>query len=155
MIYAVRMLVLKEDVGFYCEIQSNEKLPLSFPISFPFGGESRYVRAESVKAFEWPSLPSTSNRLLYLISPGLFRDTWKPDGIPAGTLLKSASVDGPFAVSGWDLARSGPKPTRFGVQPGSVYFYEGGATFPESLCADPVDALQGYGDFLQGVWQYV
>jgi CRISPR-associated protein Cmr3 len=153
MIYGVRMLALGKDVGFYCELTSEEKIPFEPPFSFPFGGESRYVRAERVERIQWPAPPGGANRLLYLISPGLFCNSWKPD-VPAGARLQAASVDGPFAVSGWDLARGGPKPTRFGVQPGSVYFYEGGAALPQSLCADPADAVMGYGDFLQGVWNY-
>lgn len=155
MIYAVKMLELKKNVGFYCEVQSEQALPFGKPALFPFGGESRYVSATQVRALSWPAPPTQSRRMLYLVSPGLFRRTWLPDAVPAETSVKAAAVDGPFAVSGWDLARGGPKATRFGVQPGSVYFCEGGTTFPASLCGDTADALQGYGDYLQGVWNYV
>lgn len=156
MIYAVRMLCLMEGAGFYCEVHSEQPLEIANPSLFPFGGESRYVQATRTDLVGWPHTPQSDRRLFYLLSPGIFAHTWHPDYSPSGANLSAASVDGPFAVSGWDLARGGPKPTRFGVQPGSVYFYEGGAAFSHSsLCADPADALQGYGDFLQGAWNYV
>ena len=59
-----------------------------------------------------------------------------------------------LAVSGWDVARGSPRPTRFAAPAGSVYF----VTTPDpgdpeaSLCDDPEDSAQGWGFALRGVW---
>lgn len=153
MIFSIQMLALRPGAGFYCEVSSAEPLSLGEVFSFPFGGESRYVRAERVPEIRWPTPISGPRRLIVLISPGLFQKGWIPDTLPREQ-LRSAAVAGPFAVSGWDLARGGPKATRFGVEAGSAYFCEGSADLAPSLCGDPSDAIQGYGDYLQGTWNY-
>ena len=38
---------------------------------------------------------------------------------------ETAASGSPVAVSGWDVARGGPRRTRFAVPAGSVYFVEG------------------------------
>ncbi len=66
----------------------------------------------------------------------------------------AAAVPGHIAVSGWDLARGGPKPNRFAVPAGSVYFFDQPEPFAEcngSLCGDD-DAMLGWGAFIEGGW---
>ena len=66
----------------------------------------------------------------------------------------ASAVGGYQAVSGWDLAKGGPKPNRFMVAAGSVYYLPPGAQVPDALVADE-DALIGWGCFLEGNWNYV
>ncbi len=123
----------------------------------PFGGEGRYVTVEPVPAYTWDE-PATNGRSLWLLAtPGLFaaqddQASWRPDAIPADRLRAAGS--GPaLAVSGWDVARAGPRPTRFAVPAGAVYYADGAGEPPQrSLCGDAEDVAQGWGFALRGVW---
>ncbi|MCL4203600.1 MAG: hypothetical protein KJ000_13940 [Pirellulaceae bacterium] len=69
---------------------------------------------------------------------------------PLQPLSPSAAT---VAVSGWDLARGGPKPNRFAAQAGSTYFLnEPLHPWPETLSDNDRDAQQGWGCYLKGVW---
>jgi CRISPR-associated protein Cmr3 len=157
LIYSTRMLALAAGVFLYAELFGPEGCGLreAFARAGPmgFGGESRYVEALPVTPVKWPEVKG-ERTLAMLASPALFREGWRPDVIPEER-IKGAAVGGPFAVSGWDIARGGPKPARFGVAAGSAYFVEGAVDFAgDSLCAAPEDVQQGYGFFLKGVWNY-
>ena len=109
-----------------------------------------------IDTVEWPcgtNGPGEERRLLLLTAPGLFDRGWKPDRLaPVG-----AAVPGHLAVSGWDLARSGPKLTRFAAAAGSVYFLDASSDPPitdGSLC-DREDAALGWGTFVEGTWSHV
>jgi CRISPR-associated protein Cmr3 len=76
--------------------------------------------------------------------------------------LRAAAVDAPLVVSGWDLAKRGPKPARRAVPAGATYFYsiENRAKaedtikqfhFNESLYSK--DGALGYGIGLFGLWR--
>jgi CRISPR-associated protein Cmr3 len=129
------------------------------------GGEGRYVGTTAgVPTVRWPGLAGSgggapSRTLWLLATPGLFGGTagtecWRPDRIPAVQLRAAASRE-PLAVSGWDIARNGPRPTRFAVPAGSVYFVEGPFTPPQqSLCTDSEDVAQGWGFVLRGTWNH-
>ena len=65
----------------------------------------------------------------------------------------AAAVPGAVAVSGWDLARGGPKRTRFAAAAGSVYFLKAlPENLPETLSDNPEDGAQGWGCYVKGVW---
>ncbi|MGJ5818182.1 type III-B CRISPR module-associated Cmr3 family protein [Paludibaculum fermentans] len=83
---------------------------------------------------------------LLLLTPGLFtRNGWFPDGIDAATggarfdgidyQLISATIARPLWLSGWDLVRKSPKPSRPHVAPGAVYFLSasGGTNLAEAV----------------------
>lgn len=131
----------------------------------PFGGEGKYVLAQTTSTVDWnpaviPPGPSTKS-LLYLATPGLFTDSdqkssWRPDYFskPGAARLRAAASGVGVAISGWDGLRMGPKPTRFAVPAGGVYFVEGTVELDQgSLCGDPEDIAQGWGLALQGVWK--
>lgn len=121
------------------------------------GGEGKRVAARPMadgESFKWQGVePSESMHkpLLLLTTPGLFNAGWKPKCLDGR--IAAAAVPGYLAVSGWDLARSGPKPTRFAVPAGSVYFLNGPADdLHEALADDEADRRQGWGCFVKGVW---
>ena len=89
----------------------------------------------------------------------------------------AAAVPKPLPVSGWDLAgnaheaqmegrtgavRGRPRPTRFAVPAGAVYFWKRGRKSVAdpvpaplaSLCDKPADAAAGWGLTLSGTWHY-
>lgn len=170
-LYAVRLLRLQKGIAFYAEIDIDEQAAVDaralFAGTLAFGGEGRQVRVTVLsQPVNWPRASQTGDGLLaVLITPGIFGVSeegnpgdalWKPDTSP-GTLI-AAAVPGARPLSGWDLARRRPKPTRQAVMEGSVYCFR-----------DPVlDDLQspfvhlnsgyldatGYGLALQGVWSY-
>ena len=162
MIYATRRLVLRSGVCLWAKIEGpsqaldllgyeNDRLLLSL------GGEGRLVAMTLYGAQDGPvvaqaATPSgpDSGRLLVLIAPALLSG-WKPRGVD----LLAAAVPGHVAVSGWDLARGSPKPTRFAVRAGSVYFLPPGAVGPPGRgLGDDEDTALGWGDYCEGVWHH-
>lgn len=163
MLYAASFLAMKPWVEFLAEVILPPEVPATLfagQITLPFGGERRQVRARDVTKttpIQWPkpSVPADGRTLVMLTTPGIFKDGWRPECFKEGNLV-AAAVPGYEAVSGWDLARGGPKRTRFAVPAGSVYFLEGPLPpMPdESLADDPDDRLQGWGCFVTGTWDY-
>lgn len=155
LIYAAKYLALAPGVSLYAElIGPDPVLQTAFiaETAIPFGGQSRYVRVRQRTPVDWPTATAGGEgRLLLLTAPARFSARWRPEELD----LVAAAVPSHVAVSGWDLARHGPKPTRFAAAAGSAYFCRG---FPEiasraSLCQGD-DANLGWGTFLEGVWHY-
>lgn len=157
-IYATSQLVLKPGVSFYAELT----LPAGAPgtlfakeLTVAFGGEGRRVVARRGRSLLPAAEPreGTKGAWLMLTTPTLVDSAF---GIPrALEALKLAALvhAGSEPVSGWDLARRGPKPTRFTVGAGSVYFVR---TPPgrelTSLADDAEHARQGWGSYISGGW---
>jgi CRISPR-associated protein Cmr3 len=155
LIYAAGMLALKPGLAWYGEVVGPAEILGLFPedpVPVPFGGEGRRTAMRKFDAFEWPSTAAREDQgtALALISPGLFDAGWKP-----GELQPiAAAVPGYEAVSGWDLARGGPKPTRFAAAAGSVNFLDKlQRSSTRSLCALE-DAALGWGTYVEGVWSH-
>lgn len=155
MIYSSGLLVLQPDVEFCGEISGDDELIaplLAENIILKFGGEGRSVVISQQDGGFWPNdlpLDEGDGRILLLTSPAYF-DGWKPPDLPC----IAASVSHPEGISGWDLARGGPKPNRFMVPAGTVYFLSKDTPIPTSL-VEHHDALEGWGHFLTGNWNYV
>lgn len=158
LIYGVRFLALRHQVCLYLEVLLGPDAPdvrdwLTGPVLL--GGEGRAVAVRTTAPVTWPALQGDNNRSVWLLTtPGLFRmeSGWRPDRIPQSQ-MRAVAVGTALAVSGWDVARNGPKATRFAVPAGSVYFVEGEITpHGGSLCTDAEDIAQGWGCALQGVW---
>ena len=156
LIYAIRMLALQTGVGLYAEISGSAAAlrPLtSEPVLMRFGGEGRHVAVRTVdRAAAWPSVPARPERgrLILLTTPAPF-DGWRPSRLQP----LAAAVRGHQAVSGWDLAKGAPKPNRFLVPAGSVYFLAPGTVVPEPGLVSAEDTMQGWGNFLEGNWNHV
>jgi CRISPR-associated protein Cmr3 len=173
-----------EKPDFDTEIEN--KLKNAFPeegVILPLGGEGRRVLARKTVSVEFPSIAerpeNQANKeeggfATYLISPVIFyekeqsgRLSWLPP--PIGDLI-AASAPKPLAISGWDLAgtaesgnKAHPKPTRFAVPAGAVYFWKDGKNAPEGrepvpnicqLSENKLDRAAGWGMALKGVWKY-
>lgn len=157
LIYGASFLALQPDVALYAEAVLPDGVDpdvLAEIATLAFGGEGRRVRLCVLdEPFRWPEqAPAGSQKpMLLLTTPGLFQEQWKPRALN-GHLL-AAAVPGADAVSGWDLARGGPKPNRFATQAGSTYFLNQPLdSCPETLSDGPRDAQQGWGCYLKGVW---
>jgi CRISPR-associated protein Cmr3 len=161
-LYGIRLLSLRPSVCLYAEIQPGAGAPdlksyLSEPI--PLGGEGKYVGAKVVDARDWPAPdPARPKSLWYLATPTFlpFREPSRRS-LPNVTGLRAAASGPGFAVSGWDVARNGPRPTRFAVPAGAAYFVEGQASADDFLAGaggQPADELraEGWGFALQGHW---
>lgn len=151
-LYSTRNIRLRQEVVFYGEVDLPDGKEDLLRRATAWGGEQRYVAAEPVEPVVWPNVDSDRAAVL-LIAPGFFAGRWLPESLGPGK-LRAAAVNGPFAVSGWDLTRGGPKPARFGVDAGTVYFLEGGAPPEFQLCSNDEDAALGYGVILKGTWNY-
>ncbi|MEW6741239.1 MAG: type III-B CRISPR module-associated protein Cmr3 [Planctomycetota bacterium] len=154
--YGLGWLVLRSGVSLYAEVVvpgAHAKDAFSGIETLAIGGEGRRVAVRPVSPVLWPTCPPQRNGkpLLMLTTPALFDAGWKPRCLEVQ--LVAAAVPGPLSVSGWDLARAGPKPARFAVAAGSVYFL---ATLPdplpESISDHEEDRQKGWGAFVIGNW---
>jgi len=89
-----------------------------------------------------------------LATPTFFPPTGKPLPDLAKRLTAAASGAG-VPVSGWDVARNGPRATRFAVPAGACYFVEGGCSPDDFLDLGTESAAlrqEGWGFALSGTW---
>lgn len=163
-LFARRFVSLEEHVGFYAEVSwpagaRGELEALAAP--FPWGGEGRHARARVLeRAVAWPEVvPAVGATAAYLLAtPGLFRTPERPGPLDpdrlrgGGARVIASASPGPIAVSGWDVARRAPRPTRFAAPAGTVYFVQG-STLPgrAPLGDDPELVAEGWGFALRGV----
>jgi CRISPR-associated protein Cmr3 len=158
LIYGIGFLSLNKDVCFYAEavLPTDEAADLFKEIGTIFlGGEGRKAVLSVINRVKWPEeTPSKpeDKPLVLLTTPAFFTACWKPAVL--NDKLVAAAVPGYVPISGWDLARGGPKPTRFAVSAGSVFFMKcGEQKLPEVLTDQDEDQLMGYGCYLKGVWR--
>lgn len=162
-IFGRGFLVLKQEVGFYAEV----RVPVDAPIeqlfdqikTLPFGGEGRHVTLKRMpQPCKWPNKQPDGKQkpMMLLTTPCPFQLGWRPQALDGH--IVAAAVPGSIAFSGWDLARGGPKPTRFAVPAGSVYFLQSlpdnwqTDNWQNSLAENEEDCQQGWGCCLTGVW---
>ncbi len=158
MIYGVSLLVLQKGISLYTEVKlpdGSEPDPFAGITTLAFGGEGRRVAIRPTREpITWPRAePQQAKQkpLVVLTTPGLFAAGWKPDILK--NHLIAAAVPGSVAVSGWDLARGGPKPTRFAAVAGSSYLLETSPPhLPDCLADRAEDQAQGWGHYVKGVW---
>jgi CRISPR-associated protein Cmr3 len=167
MLYAISLIATKPKhngmpVCLYVEI----KLPLEFTnllddILMPFGGEGKYVRVRRCPGSVFDDASAEPVRsgptLWYLATPTFFAPNASPLPKTGGKLIAAASGSG-VPVSGWDVARNGPRPTRFAIPAGAVYFVDGHANPNDFLNTghetESQDLRQeGWGFALPGHWE--
>ncbi|TVP94318.1 MAG: type III-B CRISPR module-associated protein Cmr3 [Planctomycetaceae bacterium] len=166
-LYGIGLLALRPGFGMHIEIEMPDSLAeLLDGKSFPFGGEGKCVRAcvMDEPIFSPADEPAGQPRMTYLATPTFLTKptplaTAKtphrplpPSGI--GT-IRGAASDRPLAVSGWDVARGGPRATRFAVPAGAVYFWDGPVKV-EGLIGDIPDRdarlQEGWGFAIPANW---
>jgi CRISPR-associated protein Cmr3 len=168
MIYGASFLSLKRgvrlgsgeqqfDIVFYAEViipEAAGPAPLADTRTLAWGGEARRVAVRLTSPFPWQEYESADGKpLLLLTTPGLFAKASRPASLNGQ--LVSAAIPGSIAVSGWDLARGGPKPNRFAAAAGSVFFLERlPDNLPPSLSDDAFDGQQGWGCYVKGTWTH-
>lgn len=166
LIYTASFLALRTEpaknrqVVLYCEVVLPEAAPgsaLDSIRTIALGGEGRRVAVHRLREpVDFATLnvrpsPARPNSLVVLTTPCPFHARWKPAALSERVV--SASVAGAVPVSGWDLARGGPKPSRFAVPAGSVFFVDGELTnLPSCLADAELDRRQGWGCYLTGAW---
>ncbi len=170
-IYSASFLALKRnvaeraneeafDIVFFAELEISDDSP-SEPLegmqTLSFGGEGRRARIFPTTPKEWnrmqPADSAAGNSFLLLTTPGLFSDPHCP--AVCRQQLVSVAVTGGVAVSGWDLARGGPKPNRFATSAGSVFFLDHlPPTLPATLSDEASDRQLGWGCYLKGIWTH-
>lgn len=154
-----------QDVELYVEIEADESLVQLIDelsktgLTFPLGGEGKYVAVTTQEVVDWPTKShGASNSLHYLATPTFLAPNTDKFGcnrpLPDLDGLVAAASGGPLPVSGWDVARNCPRPTRFAVPAGAVYFYEKPVDKNAFLYAADADELrqEGWGFTLQGTW---
>lgn len=159
-IFGRGFLALKENVFLYAEVvlpdQSYGSSLFDKIRVLPLGGEGRHATLRRVDPFDWPNVnvQDGSKPLILLTTPCAFEAGWRPRALNG--CVASAAVPGSVAFSGWDMARSGPKPTRFAVPAGSVYFLDSmpNGQLKDTLAESEEDYPQGWGCYLKGVWNY-
>ncbi|WP_428937274.1 type III-B CRISPR module-associated protein Cmr3 [Fontivita pretiosa] len=156
-IFGRGFLALEKDVYLYAEIEMPSDAPdglFDQVKTLTLGGEARHVTLKRLPSpFTWPNKSPNAKQkpLILLATPCPFEAGWKPR-ILDGQLV-AAAVPGSLAFSGWDLARGGPKPTRFAVPAGSVYFLKSlPNNWQPGLAESDEDRRQGWGYCLTGVW---
>lgn len=157
LLYSVSMLALKDGVTIYLEIDAPDDtlafLPQDASSTLALGGEGRAAAMHVGPPIALPSAPdpTAAGKLWVLTAPAPFDTGWRaPWMAPV-----AAAVPGYHTISGWDLARNGPKPTRFAADAGSVYFMNQDTSRSETSLCEPDDALLGWGTYLEGSWNYV
>lgn len=166
-IYGAGYLALRSNVAFYAEIVDPKNVLDSLGVHqtrgeiVRFGGDGRRSRMTTVPAVQWPSAAPTDGRGVAMllttpcpVDPNVAADNvWLP--APLRENLISAAVPGYRAFSGWDLARRGPKPSRFAVEAGAVFFLKPDSDFSDiNHLYSAEDSVFGWGQVLKGVWNH-
>jgi CRISPR-associated protein Cmr3 len=163
-----------------CRVMMSEDVPVYATL----GGDRRLARVMAAKDGLFampPALRASFERQpplgvrLVATTPAAFTHGWRPDGFEPGTdgvcrgtlpdidgelILRAAFVPRAAHVSGWDMAKGGPKPTTRLVPPGAVYHFvrrDGGAFSTAEaerlwLVALGDRTREGFGRFVPGVW---
>jgi CRISPR-associated protein Cmr3 len=155
MIYGTGMLRLRPGVRLHGEIELARELEpvLDACDLLALGGEGR----QAAVTYGDPLPPRThlasgdTGACILLTSPCPVDAA----GMPAIEGVITFAAGDPVAISGWDLARGGPLPTRFMAPAGAVYYLAPRTALPSGRpCADD-DAAAGWGQFCMGAWTYV
>lgn len=126
-IYTAEAVALCEGVGFVARYDGAPALPENSLVRL--GGDGRGAVAHTATLAspepDWTRIEKEGRFRLLLLTPGLFADGWKPQGVP-GELI-AACVNRGETISGWDMAandkRGAPKTAQRVAPAGSVYWF--------------------------------
>lgn len=155
-IYSLQLLRLHPGIGFYAEVEVPDAYVSTLAGQqwvLHFGGEGRRARFQFEAPLEWPKASKASaNQAIVrvLTSPAIVDD---PAFIQHWG-LQAAALAPWQGISGWDLARRGPKPLRWVLPAGSTLYFDSQQSPPPAFCSE-IDAQSGWGTYLEGVSNYV
>lgn len=154
-IYALAFLSLAPEVELHVEVTAPSEAAEEFASlsTLPLGGEGRHVSVTVTESI-MPRLETNVGgpSCFVLSGPALFEEGWTAPALRSS--LVGAAAPGWQTISGWDMARKGPKPARHAVNPGSVYFYD--APMPhDHIYNASLETVSGFGHAFKGVWAYV
>lgn len=172
--------VVRLDEGAGLVVETSDDLGLDGTIA-RLGGDGRLARVARVEppSGPRPAEPDGARLKVYLAAPTWFgtpgagRGDWRPGWLGGGLegieprsgarlRLRGAAVGGLVSVGGWDLARQAPRPLRWLVPGGAVYFFEASdagaaraavaAIHGKCLADDEAMARAGFGLAFAGRW---
>ena len=152
-----------EEVGLLIGAEYREALFNEPSGQIAVGGEAR-MGTYSVVSYTPTVSTLTDNVKLVLLTPAYFSAGWQPVGgewsrwLGKDAKLVSAAIGKPRAFSGWDMVKKYPKPLRYFVPAGSVFYFENATTpsspFTETPQGDADYGAMGYGAFAAVAWNY-
>lgn len=163
-LYGVGLLAMRPGFGIVMNVELTESRAASLDgLAIPIGGEGKLVRVSVVESsvverHAEPKVTTNSgNTFVYLATPTFLsagRTANRPLPPTSCGKLRAAASERPIAVSGWDVSKGGPRPNRFAIPAGAVYFFDGTAN--GDLMEDSSDRgerlQEGWGDTILGTW---
>lgn len=142
-LFTNRAIAMNAGVGFAVAV-TGASVPRNGTLRL--GGDGRAAALHDVQ-LSWPepdyeAISTAGCCRIVLTSPGIFTGGWMPPGMENGQRLQlpglsarvvAAAVSRSDTVSGWDLARRGPKPALKTAAAGSVYWLQDLQATPEAL----------------------
>jgi len=138
--YTSQFLRFESDVGLSVWLDENLKDYLGESGLLKLGGESRGAHYQAADGFEIElediveKINNEKRFIIYFATPAVIEDqnnrcTWNIKEIVENKLgirvtFICGIVDKPQIISGWDMAKKKPKPVRYAIPAGSVYFIE-------------------------------
>lgn len=173
-LYTSEAVALKPGVGFIAQVAGAEGLaPQSGLLRFGGDGHAASVRpcTASLPRVGVGAVAGTGRFRLLLTSPGIFPEGWRLPGTAAdgrwhfhgaSARLASAALPRLETLSGWDVARSQPKPALRAAPTGSVYWlddFQGDPAALDALASEglPLDdkarRAEGFNNCLLAAWR--
>lgn len=159
-LYGIGLMVLAPGVKIRMEVRLPHRLAEQLDgLAVPLGGEGRCVQVSVAPACDFPKFDSGRSACVWYVATPTFLSDQKTCHRPLPKLqhgrLRAATSDRGQAVSGWNVARGGPRGTRFFVPAGAVYFLEGAGReddFMEESDQKLALLQEGWGFAIQGTW---
>lgn len=174
MLYTAEFLRLREEYGFVVWMNTSEGLSDGY---IKLGGEGKVAQYSVLSdpgLFPSEICKEIVNKInskrklkMYLATPAVFRNgkmnRWHPDQsrleekLAVKLSLVASSIDKPFYLGGWDMAKKQQKPLMRAVKEGAVYYYgikEGKVPedTPIHFSISDVEPYSGLGCAFLGVW---
>jgi len=152
-LFTTHYLRLKSSIALYVEIDGADDLvDIQRPSVLTLGGDRRLCQIERTELVRWPKRPSGPAVLLGL-TPTIIKDIGASYPSALAKYLTGCAVSGHDAISGWDLERHCPKPTRYACRAGAVWHLASHITEIPKLNRDLLDQDRGFGWLAVGTYR--
>lgn len=132
-------LRLKKDISLYAEVEGADELPKDFLLGL--GGDRRQVRVSQTKQV-FNNLPKPAQKACALAITPTILESGLNCPVNWQSMCTGLAINGADPISGWDLAKSCPKPVRWAIRAGAVWFFDQAAT--NSNCIG-IETENGFG----------